>query len=133
VLVGPARAVGHAGYELLLDGCLLTRPGVQEEFTDVLEGAPDVAEAVSFEDRGRWRQLLAAMRDDRWWLGYTDPHMVASGLHRLLQRRRALGFPEEQLPAVRDVLTAARPGIDGRTDDVVGAVTEAIRAVPSPG
>src|SRR5487761_1523073 len=68
---GAARAVGHAGYELLLDGCLLRRPGVREEFAAVLERAPDVA--LMPADPARWRELFAALRARSWWLGYSDP------------------------------------------------------------
>jgi acyl carrier protein phosphodiesterase len=130
VPTGPARAVGHAGYELLLDGCLLTRPGAQGEFTQVLARAPDVAEAVSPADPDRWRELLAAMRDERWWLGYKDPQMVARGLLRRLQARRLLRFSAAELPTVTTVLMAARPGVDAATDDIVATVTAAIRASP---
>jgi hypothetical protein len=126
VAIAPARAIGHAGYELLLDGCLLTRPGVQEEFTRVLAGAPDVAEAVSPVDPLRWRDLVAAMRDERWWLGYEDPRLVARGLHRRLQSRRLLRFSEADLPAVAAVLAAARPAVDADTDDIIVTVTGAI-------
>jgi hypothetical protein len=124
---GAARAIGHAGHELLLDGCLLTRPGVQEEFTEVLARAPDVTEAVPTGDRGSWRQLLAVMRDERRWLGYSDPQMVARLLYRRLQARRLLRFSELDLPVVAAVLRAARPSIDAVTDDIIGAVTDAIR------
>jgi acyl carrier protein phosphodiesterase len=127
VPTGPARAVGHAGYELLLDGCLLTRPGAKEEFTQVLAGAPDVAEAVAPTDPDRWRELLAAMRDERWWLGYRDPHMVARGLLRRLQARRLLRFSEAELPTVTAVLMAARPSVDAVTDDIIATVATAIR------
>lgn len=127
VPLGPARAVGHAGYELLLDGCLLTRAGVPEEFTQVLAGAPDVSAATSADGAGRWRSLLAAMRDDRWWLDYRDPQQVARALQRRLQARRLLQFSEAQLPVVTEVLAAARPGVDAGTDEVVRAVAEAIR------
>jgi len=124
---GPARAVGHAGYELLLDGCLLTRPGVQEEFIRVLAGAPDVAAAVAPADAGHWRELVAAMRDERWWLGYKDPQMVAGGLHRRLQPRRLLRFSQAELPAVSAALTAALPAVEAVTDGIIGAVVQAIR------
>jgi hypothetical protein len=126
VALGPARAVGHAGYELLLDGCLLGRLGVEEQFTQVLEEPPDVIVALSSADPVRWRELLAAMRDERWWLGYKDPDMVARGLHRGLRARRLLRFSEAELPAVASVLTAARPGVEGGIDDIIDAVTVAI-------
>jgi len=130
---GPARAVGHAGYELLLDGCLLTRPGVTEEFSQVLARAPDVTEAVSSADPRRWRELVAAMSDERWWLGYRDPQMVARGLYRRLQSRRLLRFSEADLPVVTAALTEARPAVDVGTDDIIGAVTEALRGDTPPG
>jgi acyl carrier protein phosphodiesterase len=126
VPTGPARAIGHAGYELLLDGCLLNRASVRDEFVQVLARAPDVAEAVSFADPDRWRELVAAMRDQQWWLGYGDPQIVSRGLHRRLQSRRLLRFSEADLPAVTAVLTAARPAVDAAADYVIGAVTEAI-------
>jgi hypothetical protein len=127
VPTGPARAVGHAGYELLLDGCLLTRAGVEADFSQVLAGAPDVSGAVSSAEPGRFGELVAAMRDDRWWLGYKDPQMVARGLHRRLQARRLLRFSEGDLPAIAVVLTAARPAVDAAADDLIGAVSEAIQ------
>jgi hypothetical protein len=128
VHAGPARAVGHAGYELLLDGCLLTRPGIEEEFIEVLTRAPDVAEAVPSADSDLWRRRFDRMRYERWWLGYKDPQMVARSLHLRLQDRRLLRFTAAELPGVAAVLTAARPGVDAGADDIVGAVAEAIRS-----
>ncbi len=124
---GPVRAVGHAGYELVLDGCLLTRAGVQAEFVQVLARAPDVTAAVSSDAASRWQQLFATMRDERWWLGYEEPQMVARALHRRLQSRPLLRFSEAELPAVTSVLTAALPAVDAATDDIIRAVTEGIR------
>jgi len=127
VPTGPARAVGHAGYELLLDGCLLGRPGVQEEFAELLARAPDIADVVFGGNPGRWRELLAVLRDQRWWLGYQDPHLVALGLHRRLQSRPRLRLSVADLPAVTTVLTAVRPAVDASTDDIVDIVTRAVR------
>lgn len=132
VSTGPARAVGHAGYELLLDGCLLTRAGVEAEFSQVLARAPEVAEAVPSADLGRWRALFVALRDERWWLGYKEPQMVATGLHRLLRVRPRLRFSEAELPVVTAVLEAARPAVDARTDDIIDIVTAAIRGDAFP-
>ncbi|MGO9557753.1 MAG: hypothetical protein ACLPQS_11915 [Acidimicrobiales bacterium] len=124
---GPARAVGHAGYELVLDGCLLTRAGLEDEFAEVLARAPDVTAAVSSAERGGWRALFAAMRDDRWWLGYREPHMVARAMHRRLGSRPRLRFSGTELSAVTSVLTGAIPVVDAVTDDIIAAVTEGIR------
>lgn len=125
--VGASRAIGHAGWELLLDGCLLGRSGAEERFVGILEGAPDVAEAVSPADPDRWRGLLATMRVDRWWVGYRDTETVAYALHRRLRARRRLSFSLEEVPQVADALALARPAVEMAADDVVGAVIAAMR------
>lgn len=124
--VGPSRAVGHAGWELLLDGCLLERAGVEAGFTRVLEHAPDVAAAVLPADPDRWRGLVASLRSERWWLGYGDAEIVACRLRRLLQARRRLSFSVEEIPRVAEVLAAAKPGVDLATDGVVAAVVATV-------
>ncbi len=128
VPAGPARAVGHAGYELLLDGCLLANAGVVEEFAGVLECAPDGGVAIPPASRDRWRQLLGSMRDERWWLGYRDPELVARGLQRRLQARARLRLTSDRLPAVTAVLSAAQAGVETACDQVVAAVAAALRS-----
>jgi acyl carrier protein phosphodiesterase len=120
--VGPSRAVGHAGWELLLDGCLLDRAGVEEGFARMLRRAPDIAEAVAPADPDRWRGLVSDLETDKWWLGYRDPAVIADRLHRRLQARRRLSFGSEDLALVADVLAAAKPTVDAATDGVVAAV-----------
>jgi acyl carrier protein phosphodiesterase len=132
---GPARAVGHAGFELLLDGCLLTRGGVRQEFEQMLACAPDIAHAVPPADADRWRELLRSMRDEKWWLGYEDPRRVAHALQRLLQARPRLRFSESAIPIVAAALTAERPILETVADDIIRSVTEAIQVgrLPSTG
>jgi len=117
---GPSRAVAHAGWELLLDGCLLERAGVERDFTAVLDGGPDVADAVSPADPERWRRLLTAMRSERWWLGYGDPELVARALQRRLSTRSRLSFSVAELPLVAEALVLAKPDV-GRA---VGPILE---------
>jgi acyl carrier protein phosphodiesterase len=120
--VGPSRAVGHAGWELLLDSCLLDRSGIEERFAHVLDRAPDVALSVSPADPGRWRGLVSDMRADRWWLGYRDTELVARRLQRLLRARRRLSFDLEQILLVAEALAAAKPSVDFAADRVMPAV-----------
>jgi len=124
--VGPSRAIGHAGWELLLDGCLLDRPGTEEGFIQVLARAPDVALSVSPADPDRWRRLVAGMRSDRWWLGYRDSEVIAHRLQRRLRDRRRLSFDEERIPFVAAVLARMRPSVDFVADDVMNAVSAAV-------
>jgi hypothetical protein len=129
--IGPSRAIGHAGWELLLDGSLLDRDGVEESFDRVLELAPDVALAVSPGDPDRWRGLVLEMRSGRWWLGYRDPELVAHRLQRRLQSRRLLSFAPDQIPFVADALAAAKPAVDSVTDHVLATVI-ALISTPDP-
>jgi len=124
--IGPSRAVAHAGWELLLDGCVLDRFGAEDRFARVLEHAPDVADSVSPADQDRWRGLLGAMRSDRWWLGYRDAEVVACRLHRLLRARRRLSFDAEQIPLVAEALAAAKPGVYLDATSVLPAVIAAL-------
>lgn len=124
---GAARAVGHAGYELLLDGCLLERPQVGEDFAHVMTAAPDVSAALVSVDPSRWRWLLARMREDRWWLGYEQPLMIAGSLYRRLASRRLLRFEESKLETVASVLAGTRPLVDEAVEEIIVAVTQALR------
>ena len=123
---GPSRAVGHAGWELLLDGCLLERPGGEEAFDRVLRSAPDVAGSVSPADPDRWRRLVGGMRRDRWWLEYSDTEVVAHRLQRLLRARTRISFEVGQIPLVAGALAVAKPGVRLDADRVMRAVIAAL-------
>ena len=119
---GPSRAVAHAGWELLLDGCLLDQAGVDREFSAVLDGAPDVVAAASPDDPERWRRLLAAMRSDRWWRGYRDGDLVARALQRRLASRSRLAFSVAELPLVSETLVATKPDVERALGRIMSAV-----------
>lgn len=124
--LGPSRAVSHAGWELLLDGCLLDRSGVEEGFARVLEGAPDVAEWVAPANPDRWRRLLAGMRSDKWYVGYRRPETIAARLHGRLSRTSRLSFGTDEIPLVAEALALAKAGVDVEADGVLLAVVAAI-------
>lgn len=123
---GPSRAVAHAGWELLLDGCLLDRDGTEEEFAGVLDRAPDVAEAASPDDPERWRRLLAVMRSDQWWRGYRDGALVAQALQRRLASRGRLAFSVVDLPLVSGTLVAMKPDVERALGPVMSAVVAGV-------
>lgn len=124
---GAVRGVGHAGWELLLDGCLLERPGVADQLVEVLLGAPALAQAVDeAADRSRWRTLAASMVTERWWMAYRSPQFVAERLQRRLSRRPRLAFAPAQIPAVTEALAAVRGDVDRVADEVVRSVTTAL-------
>jgi hypothetical protein len=101
---GPARAVAHAGWELLLDGTLLGTPA-ETAYWQALDVGERALEAIDEPGRGRWLGLLAHRdRGRRPPLRYDDPRWVAERLHALLARRPRLRFPDRQVPVVTRVL-----------------------------
>jgi hypothetical protein len=101
---GAARAIGHIGWELLLDGTLLGTP-TETAFWRAMDLAPARLDAVPAGDRDRWARFL-----DRWFttprprLHYDDPEWVAERLYLMLSHRPHLRFPLAQVPAVAWVL-----------------------------
>ena len=99
-----ARAVGHVGWELLLDGTLLGTPA-EDAYREALAaaGRPAVADGVRAEDRERWALFLT-----RWWpdavLAYDDPATVAERLWHILGRRPRLALEVGHVATVATVL-----------------------------
>jgi len=123
---GPCRAVAHAGWELLLDGCLLGRAGVEQAFAEVLDRAPDVAAVVSPADPERWRQLLVRLQAERWWLGYREPENVARAMHRRLRDRPRLAFDAARVELVAEALERTTASVEVVADTVLGDVVDAL-------
>ena len=99
---GVSCAVGHVGWELLLDGGLLRSP-TEAAFHEAMGLAGDVAGAVRPEDRDRWRQFLTYRRRPPS-LRYDDPARVADRLVGILAGSPRLRLPEEDAPHVAAVL-----------------------------
>ena len=123
---GASRGVGHAGWELLLDGLLVDDGAVTTAFAgaiDALAHLADVADGLT--DRLTW--FAERQRTQPIWAAYADPAAVAERLHRQLSARPRLAFPLEQIPEITDELAKASAGIrvDGPPliDDVTRAVT----------
>jgi hypothetical protein len=137
VASGPSRAVGHAGWELLLDGTLVGTE-VEHAFHVAVRVAGDqVAGVLAPEDRARWAAFLArARRGGR--LRYDEPRWVADRLHAMLARRPRLRLPDHQVATVADALAAhaaavvaAAPAVLG--DTALAAAPGGSPAGPSPG
>jgi hypothetical protein len=115
---GAARAVGHAGWELLLDGSIV-------DDAELIDGY-FAAMSVEVTDSA-WRAAL----DRRIARGvpefYARPEGVAELLRRILSYRPRLSFGAEHLDAVTDALRLAQPAIVDAADAVFAAVTPAAR------
>lgn len=124
VAAGPARAVGHVGWELLLDGRFVGSP-VHGAHRRALEHGDQALAAVAEPDRPRWVGFLA-QRDRAADLHYDEPQWVAERLLWILARRPRLGFPAEQLPIVSEVLERHAARVADVADDVLAATAQAM-------
>jgi hypothetical protein len=126
--LGPARAVGHAGWELLLDGTLVG--------TEV-EGA--LGRAIAVGDRAA--AGLAPAARDRWAAflhrarrapgpRYDDPAWVADRLHAMLERRPRLRLPVGQVATVAGVLASHAAEVAGCASRVLDDTTRAVAVTP---
>ena len=111
---GAARAIGHAGWELLFDGALVD--------DDELGAAYLAAMSCAVADRD-WSAALARRAARGVPTIYGDPEGVTEILWRVLGQRRLLAFDASLKPAVANALAAAQPAIVDAVDDVMGAVT----------
>ncbi len=102
VAQGPARAIGHAGWELLLDGSLVGT-AVEQAFHRAMGVGERALGGMTAEDGTRWTAFLdRARRVPR--LAYDDPAWVADRLHAMLARRPRLRLPHAQVATVADEL-----------------------------
>jgi hypothetical protein len=118
---GPVRAVGHAGWELLLDGTLVGSPA-EAAYWRALEVGELASDAIPRSDLRRWHGFLAYRRR-RARLRYDDAPWVAERLHDLLARRPRLRFPRAQLPAVAEVLGAHSGDVAAVAPGVLTTIT----------
>jgi hypothetical protein len=120
---GPRRAIGHAGWELLLDGTLLGSETEAAYRRGLARGA-EVSGAMDADGAGRWGRLLASGPPPR--LRYDDPTWVAERLVAMLGRRPRLAVPADRVGAVAAVLAdhvdAVRAVAPGVLADVAAAV-----------
>lgn len=122
---GPARAVAHAGWELLLDGALLGDGPTVDAYLAAL-GLPASAFGARLPDdeRHRWSSAFARRRSAGPPTLYADAGRVAALLQRILARRRALAFDPGEVPRVAAVLTAHQPAVHSAAGAVVDAAAE---------
>jgi hypothetical protein len=122
---GPVRAVGHAGWELLLDGTLVGSPA-EAAYWRALDVGELAISGIGEPDRSRWLGFLGYRRR-RPRLRYDDPPWVAERLHELLARRPRLRFSREELPGVADALFAHAGEVAAVGPGVLAAVTDGRR------
>lgn len=123
---GPAWAVGHAGWELLLDGTLVTT-NAETAYWSALDAGDLVLDAIARPDRGRWLGFLAhRLREPRPILRYDDPTWVAERLYAVLCDRPLLRVLPDQLPDVTQVLDHHAPRVAAVASEVLATTVRAI-------
>ncbi len=121
---GAARACGHVGVELLLDGHLLLE---RSRLAPTVQGAIDLAgdridELVPLVDRPhreRWRHHLR--RVSTWTVpdDYHRPTAVAARLERILSHRPRLALPPSGVAAVAEALDGRQESVTVGADDLI--------------
>jgi hypothetical protein len=111
---GAARAIGHAGWELLFDGALLDEDALVDAYLAALR--------VPVEDAD-WSAALARRAERGVPTFYAVPAHVTELLWRVLGRRRLLAFDRDYCDAVTACLRDAQPAIASAVDEVFAALT----------
>jgi hypothetical protein len=120
---GPARAVGHAGWELLLDGALVGGEA-EDAFHRAMAVGDRVSAALDPGDRARWAAFLARGRGSGR-LRYDDPRWVAGRLHAMLGRRPRLALDVSEVPTVAGVLADHAPAVAAAAPSVLADTARA--------
>lgn len=111
---GGARAVGHVGSELLLDGVLSHERIPREAYARALDAGlePGLLARSGFEsdvDMTRLQELLQWLADGPLPEGYRDVDFVSERLRRILARRPRLALRACDVAPVRAWLSRAAP------------------------
>jgi hypothetical protein len=110
---GAARAIGHAGWELLFDGALLDDASLVDAYLAAMRVPVDDVE---------WSAALARRVERGAPTFYAEPAHVTELLWRVLSRRRLLAFDRAHCDVVTACLRDAQPSIAASVDDVFAAL-----------
>jgi hypothetical protein len=123
---GAARAAGHVGWELLLDGPLLGS-ATEAAFHESLVLAEQVTAAVRPEGLARWQAFLRR-RWGRRALRYDEPGWVADRLVAMLAGSPRLRLPAHHAPDVAAVLAIHLEAVAATGNELLAATAGAVRA-----
>jgi hypothetical protein len=127
---GPRRAIGHAGWELLLDGTLVGT-ATEGAYREALTRAGDVTASMAPADRRRWEAVLGGGAPPR--LRYDEPAWVTDRLVTMLARRPRLAVPAGAAPVVTAALAAHVDAVVAVAASLLGDVATALEpAVDEP-
>lgn len=132
---GAARACGHVGVELLLDGRLLTTAddlaiAAGRALAAGAGGELGLDQVVAADRRTAWRRHLERLAG--WDLpdDYHRPAAVAARLERILARRPRLRLDPADVPAVADALTTRWPAVEAGAGPLMDDLTAELTSAP---
>jgi len=125
---GTARAVGHVGSELLLDGMLSHDERAHQAYRDALRLAVDerLTDTLAWpvEQRERMRAGLLRLLAAPIPVGYREPAFVAERLQYILSRRPRLAMQPSDEPHVTAQLEAVRFDLTGTWRELLEQVRQ---------
>jgi hypothetical protein len=118
---GPARAVAHVGYELLLDGTLVGT-ATERAYRRALTIGTTATDVIAPSHRARWSAFVDGVSGHvHRRLGYDDVEWVADRLVAILRHRPRLRLDPAKVPAVARVLDRHVDAIRRRAPDVLAS------------
>lgn len=130
---GAARACGHVGVELLLDGRLLDdqvdlRSSVQFAMSQISQPTLRLTAAVQGDRQADWDAHLGSVAGWPLPKDYRRPEAVAARLHRILSRRPRLRFSDEQIGVVAGTLAERQPLIETEVSHLIADLNASLAA-----
>jgi hypothetical protein len=122
---GTARAVGHIGSEMFLDGYLVRDEAHVDLYLAALQ--TEVKGRLEWRDRGRAFSKLRA-RLTKWGAprDYAEPSFVLARLADVLNRRPALAVPEEESTLVAKFLPSLQQMVEGKAPELLHELRDAL-------
>ena len=125
---GTARAVGHIGSEMFLDGWLVRERSHIDDYLSALE--LDTNALLDWSDQGQAFSKLQA-RLGIWGAprDYAEPAFVLARLRDALRRRLALAVQEDEAARVADYLPSLQRMVEQRAPELLKELQDALGLV----
>lgn len=126
---GSARAVGHVGTELLLDGWLASNNTARDAYREALQAGPSLVNEVSFRDNDspeRCRYLLSRLSGAPIPERYAEVDFVTERLAFILASRPRLALLPHDIEAVRSYLREAQARVITLAPELIEHVRMAV-------
>lgn len=130
---GAARACGHVGVELLLDGLLLDdvaelRSAVETTTARTTDRELGLHAVVDPARRDDWQEHLQSVATWPLPRDYRSPAAVSERLRRILARRPRLAFDAEHVTLVADTLATHQPELEKGVEALVSELDATLAA-----